>query len=266
MFLSTHGILASSISQGGGGYLPLTTAWIAETGESDTTILTALNDLEQGMIDYSLTSKMLALYPFVGGSSTKHKYNFIDARDLDAAYRLIFSGGWTHSSTGALPNGIDAGANTFLGYANLSQNDLHFSYYSRTNRAGSVAAIMGLGYGGGVYTQLFARYTDNLQYVSVNDAGVYSTLSATNSQGLMGGVRNNSTEIKSFKNNTISGVTTASSLSFFIEPFYLGYIAGGVYDNLECAFSSIGLGLTDTDISNLYTIVQAFQTTLGRNV
>ena len=32
------------------------------------------------------------------------------------------------------------------------------------------------------------------------------------------------------------------------------------------AFSSIGSGLTDTEAANLYTAVQAFQTTLNRQV
>jgi hypothetical protein len=36
--------------------------------------------------------------------------------------------------------------------------------------------------------------------------------------------------------------------------------------NRECAFSSIGDGLTDTQASNFYTAVQAFQTTLSRQV
>ena len=58
-------------------YLPLTTAWIAETGETDTTIKNALNTFEQGLIDNSLSSKLLAVYPMVGGDATKHKYKSI---------------------------------------------------------------------------------------------------------------------------------------------------------------------------------------------
>ena len=82
----------------------LTTAWIAATGETDTTIISALNTLETDLTTYGLTAKIKALYPMVGGTAAKHKFNFMDARDTDAAYRLTFNGGWTHSSTGALPN------------------------------------------------------------------------------------------------------------------------------------------------------------------
>ena len=59
-------------------YNPLTLAWIAATLETDTTILNALNTFEQGLIDNSLTTKFNAIYPFVGGDSTKHRYNFIN--------------------------------------------------------------------------------------------------------------------------------------------------------------------------------------------
>jgi hypothetical protein len=38
------------------------------------------------------------------------------------------------------------------------------------------------------------------------------------------------------------------------------------YTTKECAFASIGDGLTDTEASNFYTAVQAFQTTLSRQV
>ena len=52
------------------------------------------------------------------------------------------------------------------------------------------------------------------------------------------------------------------------------YAIGSLNDNgvinypsaKQCAFASIGDGLTDTEVGNLRTAVQAFQTTLSRNV
>jgi len=38
------------------------------------------------------------------------------------------------------------------------------------------------------------------------------------------------------------------------------------YSNRNIAFASIGDGITDTEASNFYTAVQAFQTTLSRQV
>ena len=52
--------------------------------------------------------------------------------------------------------------------------------------------------------------------------------------------------------------------------FYLGgFNEGGTvayYSNKECAFASIGDGLTDAEALALYNAVNAFQVTLGRNV
>ena len=38
------------------------------------------------------------------------------------------------------------------------------------------------------------------------------------------------------------------------------------FDILQCAFASIGEGLTDAEASSFYTAVQTYQTTLGRQV
>ena len=57
---------------------------------------------------------MLAIYPFIGGSAVTHKWNLKDPQDTDAAFRLTFGGGWTHSSTGAYANGTNAYANTYI--------------------------------------------------------------------------------------------------------------------------------------------------------
>ena len=75
MFVSTHGIVSRPTTS---AYGTLTTAWIAATGETDLTILGALNTLETDLNTYGLTGKTRALYPIVGGTSTKHSYNFMD--------------------------------------------------------------------------------------------------------------------------------------------------------------------------------------------
>jgi hypothetical protein len=46
----------------------------------------------------------------------------------------------------------------------------------------------------------------------------------------------------------------------------IGKAQSNTFGKNECAFASIGDGLTDTQASDLYTAVQAFQTTLTRNV
>lgn len=252
----------------GASYGALTTAWISATGESDLTILGALNTLETDLTTYGLTSKIKALYPFVGGTAAKHKFNFMDARDLDAAFRLTFSGGWTHSGTGALPNGTNAFADSYLTpITSLGQNDNHISFYSRTQNLNNGVDI---GTGDGTVNMLDIEINYGGRYYENNQNSYSSPFSSTFTTGLFANSRIVSGSFKGYRNGASEGTisiasTGRSSYSIFIgarnsngSPVY--------YANRECAFASIGDGLTDTEASNLYTATQAFQTTLARQL
>lgn len=89
-------------------YTTRTTAFATATGITDTTILNALNTFDTGLISNGLDTDLDVLYPFVGGTATTHKYNFMDP----ATFALTFNGGWIHSSTGIKPNGTNAYAQT----------------------------------------------------------------------------------------------------------------------------------------------------------
>jgi hypothetical protein len=258
------------VQPSGPSYGALTTAWIAATGETDLTILGALNTLETDLNTYGLTAKMKALYPMVGGTAAKHKFNFMDARDLDAAYRLVFNGGWTHSSTGALPNGSNAYADTKFQYdiSLTGADNAHLSYYSRTNASTSSFDI-GAAYSTSPYFLLGLRYGGTTYYI-INGATSYATVADTDSRAFYIGSRNNEGIIRGFKNGTQNAtITQAASI---MGPFnvYIGAVSynnsPSNYSNKECALSSIGDGLNATDAANFYTAVQAFQTTLSRQV
>ena len=77
-------------------------------------------------------------------------------------------------------------------------------------------------------------------------------------------------QYKGFRNaSNVFTFTEASNTPGNIQ-MIIGAIntTGGVtdYSTHECAFATIGDGLTDTEVSDLYTAVNAFQTTLSRNV
>jgi len=102
----------------------------------------AINQLVLDLKAYSIWTKFKALYPFVGGTATTHKYNLKNPLDTNAAFRLVFNGGWTHSANGALSNGTNGYADTFLNPSiSLSQNSTNLSYYSRTNTDGNTSEI-----------------------------------------------------------------------------------------------------------------------------
>ena len=269
-----YGLISSMNKTVASAYTARTTAFIAATGISDTTIINALNTMDLSLISAGLDTKMKALYPFVGASASTHKYNFMDARDLDAAFRLTFNGGWTHSSTGALPNGTNAYAETYLTPSiSLSQNNTHISYYSRTNRSKDYGVPIG-SYDNVNNSQLllFARTTGNAMFSRINTLNfggdTYSGI--TDSKGFYIGNRIISTYSKLFRNGTSLGngaivsynlPTNTTVIGAVNTPFGLNF-----YDNEELAIASIGNGLSDSEASSFYTIVQTFQTSLFRNV
>jgi hypothetical protein len=108
-------------------------AFITAAGLTDPTQKSAINTLVKDMKAAGLWTKMKAVYPMVGGTATSMKFNLKDPRDLDAAFRLTWSGGWTYSATGATPNGTNAFADTKLNDSILTPNSSHLSFYSRTN-------------------------------------------------------------------------------------------------------------------------------------
>jgi hypothetical protein len=261
MFVSTHGITARPTSS---AYGTLTTAWIAATGETDLTILGALNTLESDLTTYGLTAKMKALYPMVGGTAGKHSYNFMNT----AQYQITWSGGLTHSSTGVLPNGTNGWGNmNFPLYATggtgVTPQDNHVSFYSRTNLAGR--DDIWLSTNSNQFLGLIVRYIANndAYYGNIN---YYQTPNA-NGTGFYTG-KSVGTAGKLFKNG--SSILTATISSTFYSGSSMmnqGLFLGSTgYGNKECAFASVGLGLSDTEAANFYTAVQTFQTTLSRQV
>jgi hypothetical protein len=116
------------MSRGGASYTPRTTAFGIATGISDNTILNALNDFDLGLISNSLDSKIKALYPFVGGASSPHSYNFIDT----SLYQITWSGGVVHDTNGITGNGTNAYGNTNFN-DNLLTDYISFGVYSRTS-------------------------------------------------------------------------------------------------------------------------------------
>ena len=248
-------------------------AFITAAAITDPTQQSAVNTLVVSLKGYSIWTKMKALYPFVGGTASQHKFNLKNPLDTNAAFRLTFNGGWTHSANGALPNGTNAYADTFLiPNIQLTLNNTHLSFYSRTQDTSLSGVDMG-STSFGPNLALTAYFSSLATGLSVQY--VYPTYTATgyagSTQGLFIGSRINITSNKLYRNSTVLGTNTATqgqllpSANLVIGANNQG---GSIieYQNHQCAFSSIGDGLSDTEATNYYTAVQAFQTTLSRNV
>jgi len=242
-------------------------AFITSAAITDNTQKAATNTLTIDLKGYGIWTKMKALYPFVGGTASTHKFNLKDPRDLDAAFRLVFSGGWTHNSNGVTPNGTNGYADTRLNEDSvLNLNNEHISIYSRTNSDGLFCDI-GLNISGIQESTIFAKYS-NIFYPRIQNTnnGIANT---GTSQGLFVSNRTNSTQIRAFQNGVLKLISN-NSISKASYNFTIGALNRNVgitfYSPRQYAFASIGDGLSDTEAANFYTAVQAFNTTLARQV
>jgi hypothetical protein len=202
--------------------------------------------------------------------ASQFKYNLVNPVDSDAAFRLVFNGGWTHSSNGATPNGTNGYADTKLNQVgNLTASNNHISFYSRTDVVTANPIDAGCTNGTTFsFSQLSTKLAGNAVYE--NGSQTMSVANA-NSQGLYIGTSTSSTSAKLYKNGTsIASSTTAQTRTMFNLNVFVGSSnlngTAFYFSSKQNAFTSIGDGLTDTEAANLYTRVQAYQTALNRQI
>ena len=260
-------------------------AFLLATGITNTTTVNAICTLVTDLKSAGLWNKMTAIYPFVGTTSTTQKYNLKNPVDSDAAYRLTFSGGVTHSATGALPNGVNGYANTFVNsdVTNFPiPTYISMSYYSRTGGShvtgGNVIGSFGNPSVEATSARMLIRYVGNpnssLGAVNYNDGVFPNALTTTDTDGTgMYITTRTSTSNKLFIKGVLRATSASGTTSFDPPPYnmflfaYNNRDAGALnFSNKECAFAHIGIGLSDAEAVSLTTIVNTFQTTLGRNV
>ena len=257
--------------------------FISTAGITDTFQRYAINDLVVGLKLNNLWAHFDAIYPMVGGTSTTHSYNLRNT----SQYNLTFNGGWTHTSSGATPNGTNAFASTGYTYANATTNNTHISYYSRTQSTpnvgqsrfpveignGTVPASPVIEYNLQISsdiapnTALYSRqYSDPAQPGQINGQIFVANSIST---GFFIGTRTSSTSHKAYKDGLQIGSTNTTANTYTLSGVHAIQLAkgvGGSYSNRQCAFASIGKGLTDSESLILNSLVQRFQNALGRAI
>jgi len=232
-------------------------------GSLSTTEQDAVNTLVVQMKTDGIWSKMKAIYPMVGASAAACAQNL-----KSSSFTGTFNGSWTFASTGAVPTASGAYMNTNLNQSLVSNLDsTHLSYYSRTTSNGTEVEI---GAQSSTNGSLIEIRTSGTTYFRINSPGSYLTYSDSDSKGFYVGNRTASNVINGWKNGTkIASGTIASSalpnLNVYIGAFHENGNAN-YRTTKECALSSIGDGLTDAEASDFYNSVQAFNTTLSRQV
>ena len=263
---------------GGAANDPDAQLFITATGISGTNA-TATNQLVVDLKAANIWTKMKAVYPMVGGTSTTCKFNLKNPVDSNAAYRLTFFGGGTFSANGYQPGGVNGYANTNLTPSNVFSTSLfpHQSFYSRTDSAIITDFLIGSyntsGAFGGLYLSGRRNYSayicDYPSTIVYREASLSGTFTTT---GFNLGTQTG-TNIKLFKNSSLIASNTATRINGAVITTLNTYIgalnqngAATAYSDKQCAFASIGDGLTDAESLAFYNAVQTFNTTLGRQV
>ena len=270
-----------------GSYDPNAQAFITAAGISNVTEQGAINQLVLDLKSYSIWNKMLVIYPFVGGTSTTTKYNLVNP----STYTITWNGGVTFDSNGVTGNGTTGYGDTGFIPATVNfttglTTSLSYSVYSRTNIisdasdmgvtnytniVGNMAAIQVL-----CRRQVPYSYPNYFMYGdNYNSNNGRMSGAVADSLGLFSSSRTTRTSMKIFRNSTQVGTTLTTSqinadmanLQYQIYVLAANQRGTAVsYTTRNLAFMHISTGLSDAQIGNLYTAVQTYQTTLGRQV
>ena len=238
----------------------------ANTAITSTADKNAINTFYLGLKSDGIYTKIKAMYLPLWSSASANKWNLVNPLDTNAAFRLTFTTGWTHSSSGMTPNGTSAYANTnLLPNATMTLDSVHLSYYSRTNTS-HVGLVGSQRVGSGNALQLVMGI--NFMGGRIND-NTYSEPAVTNTQAFLMLNRNSATIKQFWRNSTNYDYTVNSTLAPNQHVLWGAYYNnGGItnYDIRQVSFCSLGDGLTNTEAANFYSRVNTLMTYFGINV
>lgn len=255
--------------------LYLETVATAKGSALGSTISAATVTLFTSLVSNGLWDKLYAFYPMVGSTSSTCAIN----GKIPGEDSIVFNGGWTFNASGATPNGINAYGTTVNATLATAQNSSHISYYSVSSNQNS-----GLDMGAVIPSSPFPMVglyvredsgSNAVAGVRINaSSSVYSTYTTGNTfndgRAYIIGSRTTSTAQRLYFNGALKTTTTNTSVNRPNLNIYLGARnnngTADAWGSKQCAFATIGSGLNDTEAGNLSTIINTFQTSLGRNV
>lgn len=212
---------------------------------------------------YNLWDKMIAVYPFVGGSAAAHKFNLINPLDTDAAFRLDYVNSLIHSGAGVTGAASAYALTNIIPSTHLLLDDVHISNFLSL-KLGEYYEMGIFGSGGDLYkrTRMDVNYPPgidssvNAPYVALRTTGnqvILSRLSSTTVYAYNDGV----------SSNAASTSTTLSSAEF---PLFCIYNISTYNNNTLSThiYDTIGYGLTDAEAAMFYTVVNDLQKKLKR--
>ena len=216
----------------------------------------ATNELVLDLKTNLIWDKIKVLLPMVGSSAASCAQNLKSSN-----FTATFNGGFTYSADGVKSNGTTGFINTNLNASiDLTTANCHMSFYQQQATNNNINGIY--------YGPNFFIYFQSATSVWCAIGNGDSTTTTTNRDG-MHTLTAVSSAAKLFRNTTnLTSFTSSSSFPNFDVYINSGntFAAPNTYGNGIISYVSLGLGLTDSDVSNLYTAIQKFNTSLSRQI
>lgn len=250
--------------QGGGPpvYDPDAEAFFVATGIVDNAEKSAVNTLVIAFKDAALWTLMHAIYPFVGGTAGRHAVNLKTPGTFD----ITWNGTVVHDSNGITGDGATGYGDTGLNLvSDTTPDSLAFGVYSRTDIA-EVSRDIATQTPSVDVTGIWTKYIDGNTYFDNNQSIGRCVAASPTSLGLWTSSRTASNLHRGFNNDTQVAVTTAGQGTLDNSTFAILRASGATFSTRNLAFAFISDGLTAIDMINFNAAVQAYQTSLSRQV
>lgn len=253
----------------GAGMDPDTAEFIARAGLTNPTHISAVDRLVSDLKGAGLWAKMTAIYPIVGGTALAHSKNL-----KSNTFNITWINGPTHNASGVAGNGTTQYGDTGMITSVLDVTNIHGSTYCSGPYVAPGDAF-GAWDGGerifgleGPFGNAPAAFIMDLNHLSDGrlsssaidglNLTVITRRSLSDAEGYSRGVSVGT------KNTVLSSVLPAAQNIYVLARNDGGTAAWWLTQTFK--WWSFGSGLTSANVSALQTIVQRFQTTLGRQI
>lgn len=248
---------------GVGGYDPDAQAFFTAAGITSPTQKNAVNQLVIDLKAASIWTKILAIYPYVGGSASSNSFNLKNT----AQFQITWSGAVTHNAIGITGDGATGFGDTGINVNTLTLASVHLSTYNQS----AVVTQTAIGAFSVVDGILDLDYNGSTIFGDVNNLSSGRVAAAAPFDGFVCTTRRTLSDAEIYRNGISLGnkgdavVASSFNANLFVlarnnAGITASFYAGGI------SVSSVGTGLTTVDVVAFNSAVQTYQTSLGRNV
>lgn len=235
-------------------------AYIATAGITDPTEIDAVAALVFALKAAGIWDKFLGLYPISPTSLAAAAVNL-----KNPALNITWVGAVTHAATGVSSNAVTKYGDTGIVTSSLTYHSGHLAYYSRTHDT-APSGVREMGDQGNLFIlgiqQSSAANTMYFRFAGLSKDAVANP-SRTDGFFLM----TRRADAAEIYRNGVTHLSLTTSTTNTTNAYSINLLKGSTaYSPRQCAFASVGLGMTDAQQLAYHNAVQAYQVALGRAV